>query len=234
MYQNKGGLSLVRDFLNYEFNEEKGGQHPFRDRWSVAFDNRRLKTLQTELKDRLTAIAIYGQDGKQEARALEGHLCKLVDTINKLDFKTHLEVVSGSSNSWTPTLKFLNSRFYLIRLRMADVDQPNLELYDIILESLLTGALTRLRRCKKCEKFFVGKKSGRDYCSDKCREDFHNTSERTSEYRKRKRLIAIGLAKKLAQKGSGIYRISEETGLSERILRNEGVITAVGKDRGRR
>ena len=223
VYQNKGGLSLVADFLNYEFNEKKGGQHPFKNRWQVAFDNRRLSTLQNELKDKLLAITVYGQDGKGHTQKLEGHLQELVDAINKLDIKTRYGVVRGSSSSWTPTLKFLNSRFYLMRLRLADVDQADLELYDIILDSLLAGTLTRLRRCKKCDKFFIGKKAGADYCGDACRVNFHNTAERIRTYRKQRREKDIKRAKELRQKGWGIYRISEDTGLSDRVLRKSEI-----------
>jgi hypothetical protein len=216
----KRGLNLLAAFLNSQFGEDGKREATFTNRWSVRFDNQKLRTLQKQLTEALAPIASYGQQGQLKPDELEHNLKRLVDQINKLDFKTRYEVVSGPSISWLPTLKFSGSRFHLMRMSFADVDQPHLELYEIILDSMVRGSFDRLRRCKKCKLFFVGGKAGADYCRDKCRADFHNgSSERVKRWRDETRKKKLRNAKELAEKGWSIYRISEQIGLSERILR---------------
>lgn len=218
----KTGLNLLAAFLNQSFDAAgRQEKHPFTNRWSVKFDDQKLAKLQKELIETLNPIASYGHQGQLNADELEKNLQGLVDHIDKLDIKPHHEVVKGPSVSWVPTLKFSGSRFHLMRISLADVDQPNVELYEIILNSMLNGSFDRLRRCKECKVFFVGGKAGADYCRDKCRSNFHNrtASQRVNRWRKKARMTALRNAKALAEKGWSIHRISEQIGLSERILR---------------
>ena len=82
------------------------------------------------------------------------------------------------------------------------------QLYGIIAESLENGGFSRLRMCPQCSTFFVGQDLKRQFCGDRCKDQFFNRRKaregKFKQYRqqraKRNRAL-VGKARKLLIEG---------------------------------
>lgn len=101
-------------------------------------------------------------------------------------------------------------------------------LYGIIAESLENGEFSRLRMCPQCRNFFVVHDPKRKFCEDKCKEEFLNRERANKGYfkenRKKRRLLLLTKARRLLCDGESVTTVTEETGLSRRILDREGLL----------
>ena len=102
--------------------------------------------------------------------------------------------------------------------------------YQPLVSALETGEFKRLRMCKRreCQKFFVAADLRRDFCSDQCRNTFYNKKRLKegwfTEQRRKKRKRDIQKARRLLKEGRPPQEVIKETRLSERILRNAGLM----------
>lgn len=93
--------------------------------------------------------------------------------------------------------------------------------YAILGRALLTGDITRLKVCLQCGKYFVAVKDRkREFCSAKCKDDFHARQRREDGYytkrRQDERQEAIKKARQLKREGAGFRKIKEDTDLPDR------------------
>ncbi len=163
-------LNLLVSFLNYKFQEtaKKKSQHPFRERWSIAFGEKELKVLQQKLTKELKPI--------MENQNVHQNLKTLVKTIKDLNFETGLRVWSDAG------FRIRKGKGPLVRYTTFDAAQPPNELYDIILSALIDGRFSFLRNCPWCEKFFIVKNLKRRSCSRDCNTKFQNSRRLKSGY----------------------------------------------------
>jgi hypothetical protein len=89
--------------------------------------------------------------------------------------------------------------------------------YAILGKALETGALSRLKVCRECQKYMVVDDHKRQFCRTKCHDDYHNR-ETHAENRKHRKDRAILMAKKLAEAGKSSDVIQEQTGLPRRTV----------------
>jgi hypothetical protein len=102
------------------------------------------------------------------------------------------------------------------------------QLYLKIRDALQIGVFERLRICLHCKKFFVAEDARQQFCSDEHRNEYHNKDRLKSGYfktrRSSKREADLARARKLLREAKSPEQIAKETGLSQRVLKREGVI----------
>jgi hypothetical protein len=91
-----------------------------------------------------------------------------------------------------------------------------------------TGKLAKLKTCNVCEKFFIQDDVRQEFCSEKCRYDFHNRTRQEQGYfgrkRKQTRELILKKAKALLRAGMSPSEVSTKAKLSLRLLRREGLL----------
>jgi len=126
-------------------------------------------------------------------------------------------------------LNLLGLRWYFGRtFEGADYGFGRETLYQIILDAFRSGAIARFRRCLHCKAFFIAEDARQQFCSDEHRNDFNNKQRLESGYFKKrrgsKRKEDLTRARKLLREGKSPTQIAKETGLSERVLKREGIV----------
>lgn len=169
------GLHLLVSFLNYGFQDtaKKGGQHPFRERWSIAFSEKQLMVLQRKLADELKPI--------MENQNVHQNLKTLVKTIKDLNIETGWRVRTDAD------FRIRKGKGLLRRYLTFRADHPPNELYDIILSAFANGSFSFLRNCPWCKKFFIAKDLKRMFCSEGCKVNFHNRCRLEDGYFRKRR-----------------------------------------------
>ncbi len=96
--------------------------------------------------------------------------------------------------------------------------------YGIIAESLESGSFTRVRMCLECGKFFIAEDLKRKFCSDRCKDQFFNAKKDFKKARHMLREKRVKTARRLLKEGRGLASVMDETGLSQGILRKNGLL----------
>jgi len=238
-------LDLLSRFLNFDFGSEDARQIKkfFRD-WLVEArfpPNQKARRLQTKLKRELLPI-IAPQDRPDRQKA-EERLSRLVARINKIVLRPTWSV--ESVDDWEdyemfpdanlakfpvpPVLKILGGTWYVSKMANLSHRGP-LEnfLWWTVIHAMETGELAKLKTCSLCEKFFLQDDVRQEFCSDKCRYDFHNRTRQKKGYfgkkRKERRDLMLKKAKALLARGQSPTEVSTKTKLSPNVLRREGLL----------
>ena len=97
-----------------------------------------------------------------------------------------------------------------------------------LFSALRSGEFSRLRKCLRCSKFFAPKDLKRIFCSDRCKDEYHNEQRQKKGYFtevwQKRRNRALLKAKRLLKEGISLKRVCKETKLTPGILRRSGLI----------
>jgi len=118
-------------------------------------------------------------------------------------------------------LKVGNIKWIIYR-RLYDERSLRKWLYGILISILETGEFGNFRRCPQCQAFFIANDARKQFCGDDCRNNFNNKRRQEegyfSNYRTMSRKVKLTRARILQKSGKPLSEVSEEMGLSERIL----------------
>jgi hypothetical protein len=129
----------------------------------------------------------------------------LLGSLNKLALKTQYAClplrVYGKPLPGQAILKVGKNRF--VPRIYPEAKTPKELLYVRLAAALMDGTLGRLKQCRSCGKWTVGKNAGKKFCSDTCRDTWHYDSRRRSGYFKvyqRDRRAALANSAKKAKR----------------------------------
>jgi hypothetical protein len=239
-------LNLLIRFLNFDFRSEDAQKIKdcFTERLIQARfpPNQKARQLQTKLKQQL--LPIIAPTDKPNRQKAEERLSRLVARINKITFTPPRWSVD-CDDDWAdygrvpgtkvpqfpvpPLLKILGRTWYVSK----DFDlyhRGPLErfLWWTIINAMESGELAKLKTCNVCQKFFLQEDVRQEFCSEKCRNDFHNRNRQDQGYfarqRKQRRQLMLNRAKALLRKGVSPTEVSTKTKLSLKVLRREGLL----------
>lgn len=182
-------------FLNAKVRRRKGhGRRSLRSLfqpqiyWNLSKVDEKDGPLQEELIRDLAPIA-EGAEGKNLDRALS----RLLYKINQMKLHTEWILVGGEEYRIPPLaykqmgperrlLKSAGNRWFVARVPWLKGDRLREILYGITLNALLDGSLGYLKRCPQCRKFFVAGNTRGQFCSTRCKTEFHNIRRQKEGY----------------------------------------------------
>ncbi len=191
-------INRLTNFLNFDF--ERGSEkrlkdvhlnfYELRDRdWRTA-GKRLQKEIRLDLDRLLSGEVQLGLEG------LDG----LLDKISRLNlhFRWYAESPHhrDSVRLLGPERKIvkLGGRKFIVCRQLSPFESFRELFYGVIAESLENGSLSKLRICPECDTVFVAGDPKRRFCSDSCKDEFHNQSRIDRGY-----FIAWRLEKKLKE-----------------------------------
>jgi hypothetical protein len=117
---------------------------------------------------------------------------------------------------------------WIIRRWYPDTAPARERLYWAIISALENGELARLRRCPKCETYFLAEDLKRRFCSQRCKDEFFNLEKAKTGYfkanRKERKKQRLNEARKLLKKGKSRQFVMEELGITRKALEKAGLI----------
>jgi hypothetical protein len=121
----------------------------------------------------------------------------------------------------------------IIRKWYPDTAPVRERLYWTIISALENGELARLRRCPKCENYFLVEDLKRKFCSQRCKDEFFNLEKAKTGYfkenREERKKQRLKKARKLLDKGESEDFVMEELGLTRKALERAGLIRQSGR-----
>lgn len=123
----------------------------------------------------------------------------------------------------------LQGEKFIVARHFSNAESLRELLYGIIAESLENGTFARLRMCPECKKLFLAANLKRQFCKNRCKDNFHNKSrlecgyfserrrkkrvEREQEQRRARRREDIQRFTRFLQKAGGKVQAGSEIGL---------------------
>jgi hypothetical protein len=239
-------LDLLTRFLNFDFGSGDARQIKkfFRDRLVEArfLPNQKARRLQIKLKQEL--LPIIAPKDRPDRQKAEERLSRLVARINKMVFKPtwSVEFIDDWDLKYEPfpgeklpqfpvppLLKILGGTWYVSKMPDLNHRGPLEDfLWWTVIDAMETGELAKLKTCGLCEKFFLQDDIRQEFCSEKCRYDFHNRTRQNEGYfrkkRKERRDLMLKKAKALLRARMSPPEVSTKTKLSLSLLRREGLL----------
>jgi hypothetical protein len=242
-------LDLLSRFLNFDFGSGDARELKkfFRDSlviMDIQFPpNQKARRLQTKLKQELLPI-IAPQD-RPDVEQAERRLSRLVARINKIGFRPtwSVDFIPERDLEYKPSpgtkvpqfpapplLKILGGTWYVSRVPELLNHRIPLEhfLWWSVINSMENGELAKLKTCGVCQKCFLQEDVRQEFCSEKCRYDFHNNTRQEQGYfgqkRKQRRDLMLKKARALFRAGMSPTEVSTKTKLSAKLLRREGLL----------
>jgi len=124
-------------------------------------------------------------------------------------------------------LKIGNTKWIIYR-RLYDESSLRKWLYGILISVLETGDFGSFRKCVQCQAFFITNDARKKYCGNNCKDDFNNKRRQEdgsfADYRSMSRKVKLTRARNLLKSGKPLSEVSEEMGLSKRVLMKAGLL----------
>jgi hypothetical protein len=252
----KSSLELLATFLNFDFDttDIRAIKDIFRS--SLAFQRfpkrNRCKDIQLSLRDDVLGVIenrkLSPEDGYKFLYDLTKKINKMSLTLEWNVMPVDYEFVGDREIDLVPIkpveatekirdylapgqqVATLMGCRWIISERASLIKAESLKeyLYWAVIQALENGTLGQLQRCKHCNNLFVQADPRKEFCGQKCKDNFHNKKRLESGYfnklRKQKMTRALARAKRLLRSSELPETVSKETGLSIGILRRKGLI----------
>ena len=172
-----------------------------------------------------------------EPADMEANCRAVVKKIEGMDIKPSLGVYRWKSKAreWISSFHnmSLGKPFDVNGIKLFTFESPQpLLLEEIFYWNLFivlrNGEFERLRKCPNCHIFHAAEDLKRKFCSNHCKDEYNNRSRRREGYFtdlwRKKRELALKRAKSLLQRGVPPGRVCQQTKLTARILRKNGLL----------
>jgi hypothetical protein len=233
-------LDFLTRFVNFDFRSGDAREIKkfFRD-WLIEArfpPNQKARRLQTKLKQEL--LPIIAPKDRPDRQKAEERLSRLVSRINKIVFRPtwSVEFIDESEDyepfpgeklpqfPVPPLLKILDGTWYVSKMPDLNHRGPLEDfLWWTVIRAMENGELAKLKTCGLCEKFFLQDDVRQEFCSEKCRYDFHNRTRQKQGYfgrkRKQTRDLKLKIAKSLLARGVSQSEVATKTKLSRRLFK---------------
>ena len=242
-------LYLLVQFLNHDF--QSFDARKLKDEFSeslvqATFPARReIRQVQTRLKNELLSIIAPVDD--PDLAELRARIDRIVQRTNKIGFRWRwfVELIEDSEEvadrkagdrrlkrtlNYVPRTFSVSGATWFVGELHDIAHKGPLEhfLWWTVVKAMEYGEFAKLKICGECQRFFIQADKRQEFCTEKCRYDFHNRTRQTRGYfgekRRQTRQLKLNRAKRLLRLGHSPVEVAAKTKLSRKLLKREGLV----------